>query len=310
MIMRALRPCAGRLTGPWAAVLSGVAIALAIVPLGGGPALAGVTAGSSDTDLPVIVVQPSITQAGTAMRPTVTADVVEPRTRRLDPDFNGLVTLTYAVNPDGAPEPTGNVAKAAHGVATFPHLTFSAVGFGFTLAASIRHGTSAPSSAFDIVTQLITCPAGQSCQSGTVSSDGTSGSSVALPGPSAGFLAATAGGFPDLSCTRLGGMLTFSSSRPQKITIAYSSEQRERPTGGPLHSLLPGVCWGAPSPFVTRNGTTSVFNPANGDYEGRLPFCTVLLKHNPPPCVLSEVPGLDGPIARVLAPAGDPHITF
>jgi hypothetical protein len=248
------------------------------------------------------------------MAPTVKVYVTEPHRTGPDRDFNGLVTLSYAVNPNGAPEPTGNVAKGTRGVATFPHLTFSKVGFGFTLIASIPHGINAqPSAAFDIVTQLVSCPAGQSCQSSTVSSGGTSGSSVASAGTSAGFLAATAGGFPDLSCTTLGGVLTFSASQPQKITIEYSASQTGRRKLGPGHWLwpLPGVCWGAPAPFVTRDGTTSVFNPANGDYEGLLPFCVLLLKHNPPPCVLWEVPDGDGGlIARVLAPAGDPHITF
>ena len=321
MITRALGFCAGRLTAS-KAILGGVAAALAIVSLASGPAHAGViwsgdragVAPNWDRDTPVIVVQPSITQAGTAMTPTVEVYVTEPHGTKPDPDFNGLVTLTYAVNPNGAPEPTGNVAKATHGVATFPDLTFSAVGFGFELVASIPHEVNAqPSSAFDIVTQLVTCQAGQSCQSGTVTSSGTSGSSVAAAGTSTGFLAATAGGFPNLSCTTLGGVLTFSSSQSQTITIQYSGSQGGGRKLGPRHwhRRWPSVCWGAPSPFITRNGTTSVFNPANGDYEGLLPFCGPFWKHNPPPCVLWEAPNWHGGlIARVLAPAGDPHITF
>lgn len=305
MITRALRSCAGTLTAS-RAILVGAA-ALVIVPFSAGTALAG-TGGQVDVDTPVIVVQPSTTQAGTAMTPAVEVHVTEPHGTKPDPDFNGQVTLTYAVNPDGAPEPTGNVAQATHGVATFPDLTFSQVGFGFKLIASIPHEVNAqPSAAFDIVTQLVTCQPGLPCQSGTVSSDGTSGSSVAAPGTTTGFLAATAGGFPALSCTTLGGVLTFSASSEQLITIKFSGsvkppKHRPRP--------WPSVCWGAPDPFVTVDGTTSVFNPANGDYEGLLPSCgpRELVQ---PPCVLWSGFGFGHSLsARVLAPAGDPHITF
>ena len=303
MNTRALRFCAGTLTAS-RGILVGAA-ALMIVPFSAGTAGAGVAA---DVDTPVIVVQPSITQAGTAMTPTVQVYVTEPNGSKPDPDFNGLVTLTYAANPDGAPEPTGNVARATRGVATFPDLTFSAVGFNFTLIASIAHEVKAkPSAAFDIVTQLVSCPAGQSCQSETVSNAGTSGSSVAAAGATTGFLAATAGGFPALSCTMVGGVLTFSASTEQVISISFSGsvkppKHRPRP--------WPSVCWGAPGPFVTADGTTSVFNPANGDYEGLLPSCGSR-RQVQPPCVLWSGYGFGRRLAaRVLAPAGDPHITF
>jgi hypothetical protein len=303
MITRAFRYCAGTLTAS-RAILVG-AIALVIVPFSAGAAFAR----HVDVDTPVIVVQPSTTQAGTAMTPTVVVHVTEPHGTKPDPDFNGMVTLAYAVNPDGAPEPTGNVAKATHGVATFPDLTFSAVGFGFKLIASIPHEVNAqPSDAFDIVGQLITCQPGVPCQSGTVSSDGTSGSSVAAPGTTTGFLDATGGGFPALSCTTVGGVLTFSASSEQLISIRFAGSAKP-----PKHRPRPwpSICWGAPAPFVTANGTTSVFNPVNGDYEGLLPSCGVILKRRPPPCVLWSGFGFGHSLhARVLAPAGDPHITF
>jgi hypothetical protein len=306
MITRALRFCGGTLTAS-RAILVG-AVALVIVPFSAGAAFAS----HVDVDTPEIVVQPSTTQAGTAMTPTVQVDVTEPHGTKPDPDFNGQVTLTYAVNPDGAPEPTGNVAKARHGVARFPGLTFSAVGFGFKLIASIPHEVNAqPSDAFDIVSQLVTCQPGLPCQSGTVSSDGTSGSSVAAPGLTTGFLAATGGGFPALSCTMVGGVLTFSASSEQVISIRFAS-----PAKPPKHRPRPwpSVCWGAPGPFVTADGTTSVFNPVNGDYEGLLPSCGLHLlgwTGRPPPCVLWSGFGFGHHLAaRVLAPAGDPHITF
>lgn len=305
MITRALRSCAGRSTVS-RVILAGAASGLAVVAPAASPAQAGVT-WNLDHDATVIVVQPAITQAGQAMAPAVEVYVTEPNRSTPDPDFNGTVTLTYATNPDHAPEPQHNVARASHGVATFPALTFTAVGFGFTLKASIPGQASAPSSAFDIVTQLVRCQAGQSCHSGTVSSGGTSGSSLAAAGSSAGFLAATSGGFPSLSCTAVGGVLTFSATSQQVITL-----ENPGPVKPPKHRPRPwpSVCWGAPAPFVTAGGTTSVFNPANGDYEGLLPSCGPR-EQVQPPCVLWNGFGFGHKLAaRVLAPAGDPHITF
>jgi hypothetical protein len=308
MITRALRFCAGGVTVA-RAILAGAAATLAVVPLAASPAQAGVIwSGKADVDTPVIVVQPSITQAAAAMTPTVKVYVAEPHTTKPDPDFNGLVTLNYAINPNGAPEPTGNVARATRGVATFPDLSFSAVGFGFELIASIPHEVNAqPSTAFDIVTQYVTCQAGQSCQSGTVRSGNTSGSSVAAAGSSAGFLAATAGGFPALSCTTVGGVLTFSASNPQTITI-----KNPGPVKPPKHRPRPwpSVCRGAPQTFTTASGKLAELNPANGDYEGLLPSCGPR-EQVKPPCVLWSGFGFGHSLAaRVLAPAGDPHITF
>ena len=100
------------------------------------------------------------------------------------------------------------------GVATFPALTFSAVGFGFELQASAGGATSSPSEPFDIVDQLLHCQPGQACQSETVSSQGTSGSAVASQAPTSDVLTATGGGFPDLSCTSIGGIVSFTRHQP------------------------------------------------------------------------------------------------
>jgi hypothetical protein len=308
MIMHATRiPLGG-----WRATrtaLGGVVAALLIVPLASGTALAW---GHPCGDKPVIVVQPSDTQAGTAMAPAVVVDV-DNSWGAIDTHYNGPVTLTYAVNPVGAPEPANNVVNASWGVATFSQLTFGDVGFGFGLTASITGAASAPSAPFDVVGQLVQCQPGQSCQSGTVSTAGTSGSSVAAAGSTSGFLAATAGGFPNLSCTTAGGVLTFSSSRAQTITVTYTGQGWSARHRNGLWWPF-GICWGAAEPFITQNGSTSAFNPANGDYEGLLPTCS---SHRgaawgqAPPCVLWRVVTWHHSlIARVLAPAGDPHITF
>ena len=122
----------------------------------------------------VFAVQPTTTQVQTAMTPAVVVDV-EDSQGHLITWYNKPVTLTYAVNPVGAPDPANNVVYAVHGVATFNDLAFSAVGFGFELQASAKGASSAASQAFNIVSQARECQPGQTCNSQTVSSDGTSG---------------------------------------------------------------------------------------------------------------------------------------
>lgn len=251
----------------------------------------------------VFAVQPTTTQVQTAMTPAVVVDV-ENSQGQLVTWYNGPVTLTYAVNPVGAPEPSNNVVNAVHGVATFPDLTFSAVGFGFELRASAKHANSSVSQPFNIVSQLVTCQPGQACSTGTVSSAGTSGSVVASAASSSDVLTATGGGFPKLSCSTYGGVLTFTVTNRSKIitlTLAASIVQQ-------AHVKHFDICWGSPTPFITKNGTTSMFNPANDEYEGLLPFCKC---HGPSPCIASQYRKYDGAVVTTIsAPSGDPHAGY
>jgi hypothetical protein len=252
-----------------------------------------------------IVGQPSTTQLNTAMSPAVVVDVYD-SSGHIDTGYNGPVTLSYAVNPPNAPLPANNVVSASSGVATFSALTFSAVGFGFELQASVPGLTSAPSQQFDIDTQVVTCPGGQSCQSQTVSSDGTSGFAVAGAGSASDVLTATGGGFPRLSCTAIGGVLTFTdSNRPMTITLMLAKDLVEQAiSSGASHFY---VCWGSPTPFTTRAGTTSMFNAANNEYEGLLPDCSV----KGPPCVEDMHKTNAGvEVATISSPPGDPRPTW
>jgi hypothetical protein len=253
----------------------------------------------------VFAVQPTTTQVQTVMTPAVVVDV-ENSQGYLVTNFDGKVTLSYAVNGIGAPLPANNVVNAVNGVATFPHLTFSAVGFGFELQASISGATSAPSQPFDIVTQLVHCQPGQACQTETVSSAGTSGSAVASAASTSDVLTATGGGFPSLSCTVVGGVLTFTvTDRPKTITMMLSkSLVQQEPGPGAAHF---NVCWGSPTSFITLNGTPSMFNSANNEFEGLLPDCST---GGPSPCVTSRHKANAGvEVITVSAPAGDPHIS-
>lgn len=266
-------------------------------------AQAGVT-----TDTVAITVQPSTSVVNTVMTPTVVVQVDKAGTTTADNSYNAPVTLSYAVNQPNAPNPSGNTVTAVHGVATFSNLTFSAEGFGFELVATISTGaTSQDSAPFDIVDQLVSCHSGQSCQSGTVSSSGTSGFANAAAAPTSDELAATGGGFPLLSCTSFGGVVTFSvQHRSTVITaiLAKSLVLQANPNGASNFN----ICLGSDTPFTTQSGGTSGFNSANNEYEGLLPDCVV---NGPQPCIKHRNKDNAGEeIITVDAPAGDPHITF
>jgi hypothetical protein len=254
----------------------------------------------------VFAVQPTTTQVQTTMTPAVVVDV-ENSQGQLVTWYNGPVTLTYAVNPVGAPEPANNVVDAVHGLATFPALTFSAVGFGFELQASARGAIESPSQPFSIVTQLVHCQPGQACQTETVSSAGTSGFAVASAAATSDMLTATGGGFPSLSCTTTGGVVSFTvTDRSKTITMTLAkSLVQQAPNPGTAHF---NICWGSPARFTTKDGTTSAFNPANNEYEGLLPDCSA---SGPSPCITSRHKTNAGVmVTTISAPAGDPHGTY
>jgi hypothetical protein len=254
----------------------------------------------------VFAVQPTTTQVQTAMTPAVVVHV-ENSQGYLVTNFDGLVTLSYAVNNVGAPLPANNVVDAVNGVATFSDLTFSAVGFGFELQASVSGATSGPSQPFDIVSQLVQCQPGQTCQTGTVSSAGTSGSAVAGAASTTDVLTATGGGFPNLSCTTIGGVLSFTvTNRSKVITMMLAkSLVQQAPNPGVAHF---NICWGSPTPFTTQDGTTSAFNPANNEFEGLLPDCSA---DGPSPCITCRHKTKAGVVViTISAPSGDPHISF
>jgi len=314
---------------------SGAAAVLAIGALGVGvlgasPAQAG-GGGDEGQLVPVFVVQPTTAQVNTAVTPTVEVKV-EYGNGQQDWNYDGPVVLKYTVNRLGAPLPTGNEVNASDGLAKFPDLTFSKVGFGFELEAVIpgqpggepwswpssgpggwgwvpSQGpeTSAPSSPFDIVGQLLQCGEGYGpCQTETVSSGPTSGFSTAPN--EIGTLSATGGGFSSLSCTSAGGVVSFFSSLPQTIKVTFAGSLREhRWSWWFWHKNSINVCFGSTEPFNTRFGIPARFNPANGDYEGLLPFCS---PYRPAPCISSVRFGYGSVQVTIQAPAGDPHITF
>lgn len=288
----------------WKVAMAGVPLALvaAALLMPGSAAQAGI-----DVDSVAITVQPTTTAVNTVMTPAVVVHV-DKSPGVVDPAYRGTVTLSYAANPSNAPLPSGNTVTAVKGVATFSGLAFSAVGFNFELRATSNVGTTSPASApFDIAGSVVQCQPGQSCQSGMVSSAGTSGFAIAAAGSTSDVLAATGGGFPVLSCTSIGGVITISvADRTKVITMILDKSlvQQANPNGASDFN----ICWGSSTPFTTLNGTTSAFNSANNEYEGLLPDCAT---NGPEPCILHRSKDNAGEeLITIAAPLGDPHITF
>ena len=287
---------------PQRVAVVGVPLALVAAAL----LLPGLTAhAGTDLDTVAITVQPTATALNMVMTPAVVVQV-DKSPGVADPAYHGIVTLSYAANPSNAPLPSGNTVTAVKGVATFSGLTFSAIGFGFELQATSAVGTTSPASApFDIGTQVVNCPPGPSCQSGTVSSDGTSGSAVAAAGSNTDVLVATAGGFPQLSCTKLGGVISFSDqARTLVITLTLDKAlvQQANPNGASDFN----ICWGSATRFATLNGVP--LTQANNEFEGLLPDCGT---NGPVPCVAHRnKDGSGEEVITVDAPGGDPHMTY
>ena len=264
---------------------------------------------SIDFDTVVITVQPTTTAVNTVMTPAVVVHV-DKTPGVVDPAYRGLVTLTYAAGPAGAPLPSGNTVTAVKGVATFPGLTFSAIGFGFKLQATTSTGATSPASAaFDIAGNTVTCQSGQTCQGGTVSDGGTSGFAIAAAASTTDVLASTGGGFPTLSCTTktFPGVITITvADRSKVITMILDKSlvQLANPNGASDFN----ICWGSPTPFTTKDGTTSNCVTANNECEGLLPDCPTT---GPQPCIAHRSKnGAGDELITIDAPAGDPHITF
>jgi hypothetical protein len=287
-------------------------LALLAVPLTvAGLVLPGTAAwATSCSETVAITVQPTTTQVKTAMTPPVVVQV-DQSNGKIDKSYNGPVTLTYAVNPDSAPEPSGATVTAVKGVATFSALKFSAVGFGFELQASISGATSPASAPFDVVSQLVHCSPGQTCHSGTVSSDGTSASVVAAAAGTGDVLTATGAGFPQLSCAKYGGVVSFSVTNRSSVVTATLDKAPTQSAGQPdgeKGTSQFGICWGAPAPFTTSSGKTAAFNAANNEYEGLLPVCST---KDPSPCIKKQTTDCNGPVVTTIdAPLGDPHFEY
>jgi hypothetical protein len=265
-------------------------------------------AANQEETMLVITVQPTTTQVNTAMTPAVVVDVDNSAGVPVN-SFSGPVTLSYVPGSStipNPPPPTGNTVNAKKGVATFPALTFGAAG-GFELQASAPEVnlTSAPSVQFSIVTQAVQCQPGQPCQTGTVSDAGTSGFAMASAGSASDVLTATGGGFPTLSCTSIGGVLTFTTTNRSKMITAILAKNLVQQIGPGASQL--NICWGSPTKFITSNGMMSGFNQANNEFEGLLPKCSTA----GPPCIFSQHKTMAGQEDTVIsAPVGDPHVTY
>jgi hypothetical protein len=245
------------------------------------------------------------------MNPAVVVDAFN-SSGQIDTAYNGPVELTYAESPAGYPLPANNVVNASSGVATFSALTFSAVEVSSPLELQadipgVPGLISAPSLPFNIATEVITCQPGQTCQSGTVSDQGTSASVSAVAAPTTDILALTAGGFGPLSCTSIGGVITETlTNRAKTITMTLAKAQVQQAISEGASKF--NICWGSPTSFTVLGGGISQFNMANNEFEGLLPDCTT---GGPSPCVASRHKNNAGDeVITVSAPPGDPRGSF
>lgn len=165
------------LTGPVGATLGGTLTVNAVagvatfsditLDLAGGYTLRATSPGLSDAISPTFTIsaapatqlvftqQPTAGVANAALAPPV---VVEARTAANDlaSGFNGNVTIAIGTNPGGATLGGTLTVAAVNGVATFSDLSLSAVGTGYTLAASSPGLTGATSGAFNITAAAVT----------------------------------------------------------------------------------------------------------------------------------------------------------
>ena len=178
---------------------------------------------------------------------------------------------------------------------------FFAGGSPVAIIAVVALMLAAPTAHAQTTSQSVNCQPGQTCQSPTVSSDGTSGFAAASAAPTTDVLTASAG-FPPLSCTKYGGVLGFTvPNRSKVITLTVVGSVVRMGTG----TLK--ICFGSPTPFATKNGTTSKFYSPDNQYEGLLPSCT----GGSEPCIASQVRESDGSVVSTIdAPAGDPYISY
>ena len=106
-------------------------------------------------------VQPPSAPVATPLAPAVQV-VARDAFNNTATGFTGAVTLAFGANPGGATLGGTLVVNAVAGVATFPGLTVSAIGAGYTLVANATGLPSATSTAFNTTAALIawTNPAG------------------------------------------------------------------------------------------------------------------------------------------------------
>ena len=201
------------------------------------------------------------------------------------------VILSIANNPGGGVLTSAGV-NAVGGIATFPALSISKTGLGYTLAATTTATSidAGASSAFDIVDVGKNCPAGP-CQSGTVTNGNTRASESASSGASGDQLT-LAISVETLDCvgyTEVSAVVTFDTTgvRTKTITITVPKS-----VGGNANSRQ--VCFSSPTPFTDRFGATVT--------TGLLPDCTV----SPAPCTLSSKMVQGDIVVTFSAPAGDP----
>ena len=96
------------------------------------------------------VQQPAATPAGSVVNPTVTVALEDALGNVETGDSTSTVILGPGANPPGGTLNGGGAVTVSHGVATYPALSISTAGTGYTLTASSPPYTVATSATFDV----------------------------------------------------------------------------------------------------------------------------------------------------------------
>jgi hypothetical protein len=251
--------------------------------------------------------QPGNAQANASQNVKVAAEVSA--NKQVDTTYNGPVTVKLTGGASGAhllgtgqPLTNSMTVNAVNGVATFP-VAVDTAGFGYQLVATAvlpaNGNASATSTAFDVNAVQTTCPTGQTCTTGTVTSTVPGTTAVVTEPSGQGTITASFGGnvAPIHPCTTAApSILTFSGTTQKVIKYTYATR-----------ILNPFVCYGQPTPFINLFlQKTTYFSKTNQDYEDLLPLCLPRLNS---PCIsnLTWVKGSE--TVTIQSAVNDPHTT-
>lgn len=302
-----------------------------------GPGGSSVAPFRLDGPEPSLLVLPVVTSLEFGTPPTAarTGEILAPPVTVLARDAAGgpvagvQVVLEYGPGSSRTePLPAGRIATTGgDGVATFAALRILEPGIGYTLVAASGPVRSAESAPFDIGDSVTVCAAATPCDSGTVTSDdgGTRFRVAAEPGAPSVLVVF----FDDraIECAQPSAVAVFNV--PGRATTITGTRLRGETVGtttgtdGPYRTQ---VCFESTVPFPTSDGTPADDGDGNGFPEGLLPDCApgATAAGVEFPCVASRAPlhsggagngrgygdGDGGVVVTVLAPAGDPRMTW
>lgn len=145
------------------------------------------------------------------------------------------MTLHYAVNPGGGPDPIGNTATVVDGVATFSELAIDTPGIGYRFWAISGKLIGPASDLFDIGDSVTPCHPGALCDSGPLTAPANDAQVRAVADRATTTRALTAFfGGTELSCGSGRSIANVNvQDRSKTITFAVLGQNRDYRTKAP-----------------------------------------------------------------------------